>query len=301
MRWCVKGLLPDEGIAAVYGPSTSGKSFLALDLACAIAEGRTWFGRRVTPHDVVYAVLEGDAGFSARLAAWEQHNRRALPKRLKFIVEPMSLLDDVMKLTVSLYGIDRPVVFIDTLNASIPGADENSSRDMGMAIEAAKNIARFTIGGLLVLVAHTGKDESRGLRGHSSLFAALDAAIQTTRDGDTRSWCAAKAKDGLDGDTCGFRLRQVFLGVDSDGDTITSCVVEQVDAPDRPVRRLGEVEGAVLEFLIARRVGVKKTEIAQHFDGRYRRTSVYRALKALVKAGAAHESVGMVAAAAVAK
>lgn len=39
--WLIKGLLPAAGLAVTYGPSGSGKSFLALDAALHIAGGRS--------------------------------------------------------------------------------------------------------------------------------------------------------------------------------------------------------------------------------------------------------------------
>jgi RecA-family ATPase len=36
----IKQVLPAQGIAVIYGPPKSGKTFLALDLAAAITEGR---------------------------------------------------------------------------------------------------------------------------------------------------------------------------------------------------------------------------------------------------------------------
>jgi hypothetical protein len=71
LQWRVRGVLPAEGLAGLYGPSASGKSFLALDMAAAIAEGRRWFDCRVQAAPVVYAALEGEAGFKLRVAAWE--------------------------------------------------------------------------------------------------------------------------------------------------------------------------------------------------------------------------------------
>ena len=47
LAWRVRGELPAVGLAGLYGPSASGKSFLALDMAAAIAEGRHWFDCRV--------------------------------------------------------------------------------------------------------------------------------------------------------------------------------------------------------------------------------------------------------------
>lgn len=228
--WLVKGLLPATGIAAIYGPSTSGKSFLCLDLATAIAEGRVWFGHRVRQQPVAYVVLEGHAGIPQRLAAWERHHERPLPEGLRFSMQPFALIRDVPELARSIVRTLGPgcVVFIDTLNAATTGADENTARDMGMVIDAARELARL-VGGLVVLVGHTGRDEERGLRGHSSQFAALDAGIQTTRTATARSWTAAKVKDGADGEVHAFRLRTVHLGRDDDGDDISSAVIEADD------------------------------------------------------------------------
>jgi hypothetical protein len=124
------------------------------------------------------------------------------------------------------------VVFLDTLNRAAPTADENSSKDMGEILEAAKQLQSLT-GGLVVLVHHTGKDATKGLRGHSSLFAAMDAAVEVWRDGDRREWKVAKAKDGQDGDAHPFKLQIETLGIDDHGDPITSCVVVQDHAPQQ--------------------------------------------------------------------
>ena len=98
------------------------------------------------------------------------------------------------------------------------------------ALEAAKKLQRLT-GGLVVLVHHSGKDASKGLRGHSSLYAAMDAVIEVGRNGDSRYWRLAKSKEGRDGIRRGFRLKSVGLGYDEDGEPITSCVVEEDNTP----------------------------------------------------------------------
>jgi len=226
LAWRVRGVLPAVGLAGLYGPSASGKSFLALDMAAAIAEGRNWFGRRVTAAPVVYCALEGEAGFKLRVAAWEQHKGRPLPAGLSIVLQPFMLTQaqDVVDLAAVVPA--GAVVFLDTLNRAAPTADENSSKDMGAILQAAKTLQALT-GGLAVLVHHTGKDTSRGLRGHSSLFAALDAAIEVTRDATSgkRAWRLAKSKDGTDGGSESFSLTVVDMGVDDDGEDLTSCVV----------------------------------------------------------------------------
>ncbi len=224
LAWRVRGVLPAAGLAGLYGPSASGKSFLALDMAAAIAEGARWFNCRTEAAPVVYAALEGEAGFRLRVAAWEAHRGRSLPKTLHMLLQPFKLTDlrDVHDLAAVVpHGA---VVFLDTLNRAAPTSDENSSKDMGEILEAAKHLQAL-IGGLVVLVHHTGKDATRGLRGHSSLFAAMDAAVEVSRDGERREWRVAKSKDGADGEVKAFRLQVEMLGADDHGEAITSCVV----------------------------------------------------------------------------
>lgn len=224
LAWRVRGVLPAVGLAALYGPSASGKSFLAFDMAAAIAEGQRWFDCRVEAAPVVYAALEGEAGFKLRAQAWETSRGRALPDGLRMMLQPFKLTDGQDVLDLAAVVPAGAVVVLDTLNRSAPTADENSSRDMGEILEAAKTLQTLTRG-LVLLVHHTGKNAAAGLRGHSSLFAAMDAAIEVSRDGDRREWKVAKSKDGQDGTAHPFKLQVETLGVEETGEAITSCVV----------------------------------------------------------------------------
>lgn len=237
LAWRVHGVLPDVGLAALFGPSASGKSFLGFDLAAAVASGERWFNCRVEAAPVVYLALEGEAGFKLRAQAWETHHDRKLPDGLNMVMQPFKLPDprDVNDLAAVVPA--GAVVFIDTLNRAAPTADENSSSDMGSILESAKRLQTLTAG-LVVLIHHTGKDATKGLRGHSSLFAAMDSAIEVSRDGDRREWRCAKSKDGADGDAHPFRLQIETLGLDTYGDAITSCVV----TPDHAARDVQAVK-----------------------------------------------------------
>lgn len=241
LAWRVRGVLPAVGLAGLYGPSASGKSFLAFDMAAAIADGSRWFGCRVEPAPVVYAALEGEAGFKLRAQAWEAHSGRPLPDGLHMMLQPFQLTNALDVRDFASVIPAGAVVFLDTLNRAAPTADENSSKDMGEILEAAKRLQGAT-GGLVVLVHHTGKDASKGLRGHSSLFAALDAAIEVSRDGDRREWKVAKSKDGADGDARPFTLQVETLGTDAYGDPVTSCTV-RADTTTDEVKRVKVPQG----------------------------------------------------------
>jgi putative DNA primase/helicase len=236
LHWLVRGVLPAVGLAALFGASGSGKSFLALDLCAAVAAGGAeWFGCRVKSAPVVYVALEGESGFSQRVKAWQLHHGRDLPDALRFVMQALDLrnADDVSEIAeaVTAAGAASGLLVIDTLNRAASGADENSVVDMGAIIAAAKDL-QARLGGLVLLVHHSGKDASRGLRGHSSLHAALDAAIEVSRGDGRWDWRIAKSKDGDDSKAHPFKLDVVEIGEHDDGEPMTSCVVvADKDAP----------------------------------------------------------------------
>ena len=226
VQWRLKGILPHEGLAAMYGPSASGKSFLGFDAGVAISQGVDWFGIRTTKSTVVYVALEGESGFKNRVAAWELENGRSLPVDMFMVMQPFHITkpEDVGDLAAATPS--GWVVIVDTLNRAAPTSDENSSKEMGEILESCKRLQAL-IGGLVILIHHTGKDTTKGARGHSSFFAALDGAIEVQRLNEIRSWSIAKAKDGQDGKNLPFELKVHTLGTDLDGDDITSCTIER--------------------------------------------------------------------------
>ncbi|MCS0612906.1 AAA family ATPase [Massilia kyonggiensis] len=257
IKWMVRGLLPQVGLAALYGPSGSGKSFLTLDLGASVASGVSdWYGMRITQCPVTYCVLEGESGMGKRIAAWEKYKAQKMPDALRFITQQVDITSasDVEEMAHAICdaGGAHGLIVLDTLNRAAPGADENSSKDMGVIIANAKALQQLT-GGMVLLVHHTGKDESKGMRGHSSLFAAMDCVIGVVT-GQGLSWTVAKSKDDVTGTLHGFRLEQVVVGQDDDGDDITSCMAVSITPPfaQRGAKKLGRHQQIACDVLRAK-------------------------------------------------
>lgn len=243
--WAVKNVLPQAGMAMIFGKSGAGKSFFALDLMLAIARGAEWCGLKTKPLRVVYVVAEGVSGFRNRLVAYEQYHGIDMTRVSVQIIPqtPNLCVDDDKALIQAIKakgGVD--IVVIDTLAQASAGANENSAEDMGAVLKRCQNV-QAALGGLVVLVHHTGKDEARGARGWSGLKAAMDTEIEVsaTMNGGmkTMEGRVTKQKDGEDGKAFPFRLQQVVLGEDEDGEVITSCVVDFDDS----YRKLPEPTG----------------------------------------------------------
>lgn len=234
LQWMIHGVLPRSGAGAIFGASGTGKSFLCLDMVAHLAEGGHWFGHKIKGvYRVVLVVLEGEEGFRLRVESWEQANGRPFPANVRFVFQSFELaqLEDVLRLgqAIDLAG-GADLIVIDTLNRAAPGADENTARDMGLILEGVKSLQMITLS-FVLLVHHAGEDATKGLRGHSSLFAALDVVLEVVRTDERREWSIPKLKDGEDGQVHAFRLEVVDLEDDEDGEPVTSCVVRADDTP----------------------------------------------------------------------
>ena len=247
-RWIVKHIIPDTGIGVLFGDSGTFKSFVALDLLAAVATGRErWFGHRVRQVPCIYVPYEGKGGVPKRVEAWRlarlmqqvqsDPNHPVFPINfdvttgISFIVDAMSLRtkEDRDKLVEALTaaGLAGGVLCIDTLAQAGGGIDENSSEGMGEMITAFQDL-QSRLGGVVLSTHHTGKDASKGMRGHSSLRAAVDFAIECSRSGSGKydaQMRMDKVKDEQDGAVLPFTMRRVAIGVDEDGETITSLIV----------------------------------------------------------------------------
>jgi hypothetical protein len=240
LEWLVKSVLPKGGLAVLYGESGAGKSFAALDVACAIARGVPWRDLIVKKGRVTYVVAEGKAGFRQRVRAYAKYHELPLTElTLGIVADAPNLMeiDDALDLTKQILAAGgADLVIVDTLARAMPAGNENASEDMGRAIAHCQAIHGAT-GALVLLVHHSGKDTTKGARGWSGLRAAADAELEVTRNGDYRLLTTRKVKDGSDDREWGFRLNVVGLGMDSDGDEITSCVVAPVERREQPATR----------------------------------------------------------------
>jgi|SRR5215216_5089485 hypothetical protein len=254
-NYVVKGLMPKTGVAVVWGPPKCGKSFVVFDMMLRVALCREYRGRRVQQGPVVYCAFEGAAGFHARAEAFrathlpddERVPFYLMPSRVDLVRDHAALIEDIRS---QLPPVEEPTaVVLDTLNRSLAGS-ESSDEDMSAYIQAADAI-REAFDCLVVIVHHCGIDGTRP-RGHTSLTGAVDVQLAVKRDGDGHVVMTVEyMKDGPEGDVIASTLEQVEVGIDEDGDPITSCVVVPADRPasQSKDRKLSPVNEAGLRAL----------------------------------------------------
>lgn len=157
----------DKAFNVLYGPSGSGKSFIALDIA----------GRISLSASVVYIAGEGLAGYAARWEAWKDFNNITMTPRLYFYAEALQLMNDVDVLGfIEMIRVHSPrMIIIDTMARSAVGLEENSARDVGMFVHAV-DAMRAALDCAALVVHHTGKVGGT-MRGSSALYGAADSVL----------------------------------------------------------------------------------------------------------------------------
>jgi hypothetical protein len=256
-RYLVKGLIDQGSFSIIYGPSGSGKSFFTADIAQHIATGATWRGRRVNQSLVVYVASEAGGSILKRFIGWRDQriSEAADPLPLAILTRGPSLLDKMAVAVLAEQLLEMQdkanlplgLVAFDTLSRSIPGADENSAKDITEAVSVSDYL-RDTFKASTTFVHHSGKNIEQGARGHSSLFAAADCVLRIS----DHLAVVEKVRDGVAGEQFPFSLEPIDLGTDADGDELTTCILshEGSNIPRKPnLKGLGKNQRLVLEYL----------------------------------------------------
>ncbi|WFQ80081.1 AAA family ATPase [Xenorhabdus sp. SF857] len=271
--YVVKGIIPAHSLCSIYGASGSYKSFLAGAWGCHIATGKAWAGKSVARGSVLYVVGEGGIGVPRRIKAWEIVNGQVV-KNMYLINTPVFPASpaEVHELVIAAQQVEsetgEPVrlIILDTLARCFGGADENDSKDMGAFVRGCDELKAKT-GASILVVHHSGKDESKGARGSSAFRAALDVEYRISREGKKGGALVitcTKMKDAEEPETKAYDMRVVELFTDKDGENITSLVL--VDRPRDPVEEedIGHVSNktdnhtALWQCIIRSRIALKE-------------------------------------------
>ena len=237
MRWLVRGWLPPEALALLFGDPAAGKSLVALDWAASVATGRAWNGCRVDRGPVVYLAGEGHHGIRRRLLAWGIHNGAAqeLAAAPLFVSDNGAKLAEPEALDDVLAPIDEvaeehgapALIVIDTLHRNVGSGDENSAADMSRFVDSCAAL-RLRYGAAVLVVHHSGHGDKGRARGSSALRGAVDVElmVEASAGGPRVLSCPAKMKDAPKPGALAFNVTPVVLPwTDDEGEPETSVIL----------------------------------------------------------------------------
>jgi len=160
----VEGVLVADDASIVYGNSNNGKTFFVIDMACAIARGAEWMGRKTEPGLVIYLAAESPTSVKRRLQAYQKHHR-ILVKNFAIVQSPIDLFSsehdteqviNLIRMVERQFKQKARLVVGDTLARLIAGANENAAQDMGLIVRCGDRIRRECKVHFM-LIHHNGK------------------------------------------------------------------------------------------------------------------------------------------------
>lgn len=260
-RYLIDRHLPETGVGFLYGAPSSGKSFIAIDMALTLAFGReSWHGDVINGPEgrcVIYIAGEGASGFKHRVRAWM--NAREIPEgvrgRFALIEESIDFMsiEDIEKLVRTLRedtGCPVALVVVDTVSRAIPGADENLQKDMSLFVAACTRVER-RCACVVMGVHHAGK--SGDMRGSTVLLGAGDFVFRLDRKkGESIGVLTCdKMKDGPDAWKDAYRFDEIALEGGASSLVPTRCSMREFEAASGAGAGGGVAEDVVASVLEA--------------------------------------------------
>ncbi len=224
VSWYVENLISEGSLSLLVGEAGSKKTWVTLALAVCLADGKEWAGLKTTRSRILFVDEEsGEKRLTRRIASVIRGYGIDYHIPLKYVsLEGFNLRDmkGISRLRALIERTKSQVIFIDTLADIMPGADENSVKDVQPVLMALRRMVGETIVEkkqiAIIIIHHTNKNGS--YRGSSAMKGAVDLLltiesptksqnvvfrIEKTRDGEPYNFNATAhfGKNSRDEDT----------------------------------------------------------------------------------------------------
>jgi hypothetical protein len=253
--WLVDGMLKQRSHVTLFAPSESFKSFVAVDLACSVAAGAGFHGRKTDGGNVLYVAAEAPEEVKRRIDAWRSfHGIDADP-----IILPMPIQtkepDDMGHLRDMVTDHAVKLVVLDTLSRCACGVRDNESVEVNQYINIPVSDLVRRSGATVMLVHHSGHKEGRE-RGSSAFRDAVDTAVRVVRHGDGLTLSCAKQRSAqpfsnVSLTTVPFGGTLVLAGGSAPREAEEDRTAEASRYGRKPKRRLGRKRITNAERIIA--------------------------------------------------
>jgi hypothetical protein len=240
IEWIIERLFSAGSVSLLFGEGGAKKTWVALDAAVCVALGKQWLD---------LATLQCTV-----LIVDEESGKRRISRRLGEVLRGHLAQEDTPIYYISLARLDlrnssdadalrwlitktgARFVVIDAMADVLPGADENSVKDVLPAFLALRDIAEKTQAAI-VLIHHANK--TGGYRGSSAIKGAVDLMlfIESKSDSPNIDFTFDKARD-----TEPFKFAAVAHFGDGEFYLTPSM-------PSEPVKHLSKSQDYVIRYL----------------------------------------------------
>ena len=242
--WVVEPIAARGSLAALTGAPGSKKTWLALDLAVAVATGaEAWLGHRVNGGPVL--IIDEESGprrMSRRLGQALRGHQAARPGvPINYIslagFNPLQR-SDLGDLNAVLAEQKPVLVLVDALADIMLGADENAVKDTQPVFMALRRLAEEHQTAIIV-IHHTNKQG--GYRGSTAIPGALDLLLMVKSEA-RRPTIECTTEKCRDTEPFSFSADFVF------NDPLDQCRFVRVDSAQK-ARSYTQAQTGVIEYL----------------------------------------------------
>lgn len=195
-EYTIEGVIAEGTVGVLVGESGDGKSYAMMSASGDIALGELFLGHKVKQGPVLYID--------------EESNEKLFQRRLQKVLAGLCGDENTPFNYTSLAGFDlrksadqtqlknliiqtgAVFVVIDALMDVMPGADENSVKDIMPVFRAVRKIANDTKCSIL-FIHHLNKTGT--FRGSSAIKGAVDYMIGVKKEGNYITFSTEKARD----------------------------------------------------------------------------------------------------------
>jgi hypothetical protein len=201
--WFAHEVAVEGGITLCLGLPASFKTMASLELGFCSAAGHDWLGIKIAKRPVIYVSNEKSR---ATIADRIRHLAAIHPPQETILIAHRCGIEFGNpawdRLVAQAATMDRPLVILDTLASLSPGTfDENSTKDMGTALHAIRDLTNANA--TVFLLHHPKKPGKEGApvslsgRGSGRLDGEIDGWIEFRRSDPTeeRVTLYARPKD----------------------------------------------------------------------------------------------------------
>ena len=182
--YLISDLITNSSLNVFYGEAGSKKTYSALSMAVAVANGKDWLGFSTKQSPVLIIDEEsGEKRLSRRLNETMKGMDCLSSGQLYFISLAGFKLDnkaDVRTIESEINKLGAKLVIFDAL-ADIMDGDENSKKDVQPVMNNLRKVADNTDSSI-ILIHHANK--GGGYRGSTAIKASADLMVQVTSDLD---------------------------------------------------------------------------------------------------------------------
>lgn len=189
-RYIVQPIIPDDTVGMIVAKGSSLKTWMALSLGIAVANGQPWLGRFMVEQTNVL-IVDFESG------VWQLRERARILGRLRspglgHAAFPAGRADDPAfwrKLALICRARKVGLVIVDSFAASATGVEENDPK-AALPLTLAAGFTEV-IPSAVIFIHHAkkgeGGDERDLVRGSGAIYAALDWAVTLIPNDENRT------------------------------------------------------------------------------------------------------------------